>query len=382
MRKIASVYHRDLFLLYAFLVYATQNTKPGYTSTHMHTVRSIFVWLLRFVCVLAISGTVYLVTLSTTLLDRNDVKQWMSTSGLYSDNMLISTLYPAETIENQVSGLVISDQNLIPTTAIQHALQRTFPDAFIGTSFETVINNSYDWLEGKRATFNFSIPVDSKRDVFIRELAKEIEPQVATLPICGVLSQTLCRPAFLSPSEFTEQAITSTMGGSDFLKAPITEAVFTSAPQTKETAILSELPHLRWLVSLLLYLLPIIALFSALIGGLLTLRGTRLKFFIKLSRGVFSTMVLAVVIAGSVLILDNTHNLYIEQLLGNSNPLAPLMAHFLTNMIVGIAWTLLLWAGLALLLATISWIMLSLLAKRRPVSQPPTAFSNIPYHEQ
>ncbi|MDB5165334.1 MAG: hypothetical protein JWM00_224 [Candidatus Saccharibacteria bacterium] len=345
----------------------------------MNFFRTILIWLARLVCVLAVSGTVSLLVLQTTLLDRTDVKQWLKASGLY-DSSLISALFPAESTQVDIPTVAATSQELVSNEAVKAALQRTFTTDFIQSGFESVIDNSYDWMEGKRATFAFSVPVDSKRDTFIAELIKEVEPRVAALPPCGVVAQSLCRPAPIPPADFTRQIVTDSIGQSDFLKAPITQTMFAAASQQQDTTSLSELPRLRSAVAFLLYLLPVLFCVAALGGALLSLRGTRLQFFIKLSRGVFSNMILAVVIAGVVLLLDRSGALPIEQLLGQSNPLAPFIAHFITQMITGIAWTLLLIAGITLVISTGSWIALSIIKKRRPaIELPPNPSINAPH---
>ena len=319
----------------------------------MNVLKSLLVWLLRVVCVLSISALVYLTVLSLTLLDRNDVKEWLHASGAYNSS-LIETLFTAQPAETTAPP---ADQAFVTNEAVKNAMVHTFTPDFIQSGFGAVIDASYDWLEGKRTTFTFSVPLQAKRETFIAALIKEVEPHVAALPACSSVQQGLCRPDSLPASSFTQQIVTDSLGSSDFLTTPLTEATFSSAASQSSTD-LSRLPQLRSGLTMLLYALPAIFGLCVLGGALLSGRGNRLQFFIKITRAVFSNMILSVGVAGLVLAVSYTQGLPLQQLLDPSNPLTPLLGRFLTHMILDIAWTLLFVAGSTLLLSAVIWIIL------------------------
>jgi len=332
--------------------------------------RTPALWFARLICVTAVSGTVYLATLSTTVLDRHDVKEWLGASGLYEDGALISAI-TAQQPETSLptTTAITTEQDLITNTAIKNALSRTFPTPFLEQSFNSVIDTSYDWMEGKRADFSFSVPVNSRREIFIAELIKEVEPRVASLQLCSFTARTLCRPD-VPVTDFTRQLVTDSLAASDFLQTPITEAAFSSAASSSEVASLSEFPTLRWTVGLLLWILPLIGVAALLGAWLLTERGHKLALGSKVSRAVFSSMTLAVIASGAIIIIEKIYGFPIASALPQVGALAPIMTKFITELILGFSWTLLLYASIPLVVSLIGWITFAQIKKRRT---PPTA---------
>jgi len=329
----------------------------------MHTLRIFSLWLLRLLCITAVSGTVYLATISTTLLDRHDVKEWLGASGVYDDGALISALFAVQPEATPQSGIVTTEQDIITTDATKHALAKAFPASFLRQSFSSVIDTSYDWIEGKRDTFSFSVPVQSKRQAFIEELIKEVEPKVATLPLCTLNARTLCRPN-MSVADFARQLVTDSLAASDFLQTPLTETAFSSATSGEEVSSLSQLPRLRQAVSWLLWILPVVFVLSLLGAWLLTERGHKLALGTKLSRGIFSSMTLATVFSGTIILIEKFYGLPLEAALPQAGALAPIAARFMVDMILAFAWSLLLYALIPLILSLIAWITFSQLKKR------------------
>jgi hypothetical protein len=336
----------------------------------MSTFRVISLWLLRVTCVTALVGIVYVATLTTTLLDRHDVKQWLSASKLYNNNTLITSLASEQstTDSSSFSGLS-AEQNLITDEVMKNALGRTFPPSFLKQSFESVIDTSYDWIEGKRPTFTFSVPVDAKRDVFIAELVKEIEPQVAAFPLCQPYSQVLCRPNTSVP-DFSRQIVTSSIDQSDFLQAPLTEATFSPTTSSQEISSLSGLPQLRSGITILLWVFVIS--FVVTLAGLLvfTRRESRVAMLIKVSRGAFSSMLLAVIFAGGLIVWERLGGFPLEKIIPDAGPLTPVMAAFITQLILGFSWTLFAYAGIVLVVSLACWITFSQIKKRAASALP------------
>ncbi len=330
----------------------------------MHTLRISSLWLLRLLCVTAVSGTLYIVTISTTLLDRQDVKDWLSASSAYDEGALISALFAEQPDTAAPTSTVITEQDIITPDAIKQALIRTFPASFIEQSFNTVIDKSYDWVEGKEATFSFSVPIDTKRQVFIDELIKEVEPTVAALPLCSPSVNTLCRPN-IAVADFTHQIVTDSLAASDFLQTPITEKSFSSAASNDELFSLSQLPVLRQVVSLLLWILPALFIISVFGVWLLSERGTRLTLFSKLSRTVFSSMTLAILLSGAIIAIEKIYGLPIEAVLPQGGALVPIMAEFITEMILAFSWSLLFIAAVLFTFSLAGWITFTQLRKRQ-----------------
>lgn len=331
-------------------------------------------WLLRLLCVMAVSGTIYLVTISTTLLDRHDVKQWVSTSGVYKDGALITALFtqPPEAQAQTPTNTVITEQDIITTESIKHALIRTFPAPLLKQYFNGVIDESYNWMEGKSNNFSFLVPIDAKRQTFINELIKEVEPTVATLPPCSLYTNTICRPANVAPADFARQLVTDSLATSDFMQTPITEKTFSSATSVSERTSLSQLPVLRQAIGLLLWILPVLFIVTTLGVWLLAAPGNRLNVFSKISRTIFSSMTLAVLLSSAIIIIQKVHGLPIEAAMPKAGAMAPIMARFVTELILAFSWALLVIAAIPLAISLISWITLVQLKKRHAAQVAPT----------
>ena len=314
---------------------------------------------MRVLCVAAVSGTVYSAAISTTLLDRSDIKQWLGASKLYDNDTLISVLFTEQ------PNTIIAGQNLISNEAIQHALERTFPASFLRQNFEHVVDKSYDWIEGREARFAFSVPVDTKRQTFIAELAKEIEPKIAALPICNLTIQTPCRPNVPVP-DFVRQLVIESITASDFLQAPLTESVFIQSTSTENTAVLSRLPMIYSTVMTLLWALPLVFLISLVGAWLLTPHGSKQTLLIRLSRGIFSSTVVTIIIATTIILIEQFRGFSFETVFTGTGSLAPVLGTFLTKLIIGFSWALLLFAAIGCFISVISWIILLQIKKRTP----------------
>lgn len=329
----------------------------------MPSFRSFSLWFLRLICLTALSGLVYLAMISTTILDRSDVKQWLNASGLYANNTLVSAIFSPQPTNTQIGDIPTVEQSFISSEAIKNAAARTFTDSYLQTSFEHVIDQSYNWIEGQGTEFSFSIPIQTKRDVFISELVKEVEPRIAALPLCTLQSRTICRPN-MPVSQFAQQIVTDSISQSDFLQTPITEASFAPATSNQEIETLSQLPRLRSIITTLLWIFPIIFILSLGALWLLAPHGNKLRTFIKLSRGAFSSMLLTTILSGIVIVIERTNGFPLESILPPAGELTPIFAAFVNQLILGMAWGLLLFAGTVLILSTLSWITLSQLKKR------------------
>ena len=329
---------------------------------------------MRLVCLTALSGMVYLAMASITVLDRSDVKQWLNDSGLYANNTLVSSIFAPKPSSGQIGDMSTIEESFIPSEAIANAATRTFTTPYLKTSFEHVINKSYDWIEGQGTEFTFSVPIQTKREVFIGELVKEVEPRITALPLCTLQSRTICRPD-IPISEFARQVVTDSISQSDFLQTPITQASFSAATSGQEIQTLSRLPQLRSLISTLLWIFPIVFILSLGAIWLLAPHDNKLRAFIKLSRGAFSSMLLATILSVAVIVIERVYGFPLETIMPPVGELGPIFAAFITQLILGMAWALLLFAGVVLVLSTLSWIVLAQIKKhlssRLPVSPLP-----------
>lgn len=175
-------------------------------------------WFCAFLMSTALSAWIFVATLQVTVLDRGVVKSWLATSGVY--NQALGNLV-------QVSTNNATTDSLVTGTVLQNALNKTFPPSYLQQNTNTVIDATYDWLEGKKNTITFNIPVQQKATEFSSNLANELEPVIAKLPTCGAFTiqstvAATCIPKGISAANYAKQ-LTQPADSSDFLNTPLTQ---------------------------------------------------------------------------------------------------------------------------------------------------------------
>lgn len=264
----------------------------------MNIFRNILIGLASFIFITSVTGFVYIFTLHTTIMDRTVVKSWLNESSLYDGRLigaLVQTTTPSES-KDDTPQPATDNLNASPED-IKTALNATFTPEFTKTQIEGVIDNAYDWIDGTKPEFAFSIPIDEKRNTLIAELAKAIEPQVAALPICQsvqAVQGSVCRPANISIEQLANQLTAESINQSDTFAKPITNESFTSASQPtgqqpNQTSI-TQLPAMREAINVLLIALPIATIVSLAIIIFATVKGQRLARSARLARRVFFGM--------------------------------------------------------------------------------------------
>lgn len=330
----------------------------------MSILRRITIWSISLVCVTAVSGIVYILTLESTLLDRTAVKQWLVDARVYDDNMLIDAL-----VQTPPENTQPIDQLTLPPDAVKSAMGNTFTGDFIKTQIETVVDKSYDWIEGKTPTFQFSVPIDQKRETLIHQLATVIEPQIEAIPLCSRTSTPNCRPSTSSLSQFATEIAAQSINGSGSFDKPITNKTFAdaSSKSAKKTEVvpLSELPAIRSAINVLFVVLPIIVVLSLVAIVFLAQNSDRLKIFTKLARRLFFSMLVSVVLCTVILWFARDSDFGLKDFLSTqSGAMGQLVAPFLKNMITGFAGSLLFWSGIFGSISLLAWAGCIVEAKR------------------
>lgn len=327
----------------------------------MNFLRTTIVGLASFVCVLAISGFIWLTTLTATLLQPGAVKGWLRESGVYSK--LLSTL--VTTNEQAAQG------GLNSTEATKQALHNTFTPDYIQQQAETAIDSTYLWLEGKSDKAAFSIPVDEKRTTFINNFAAAIEPQVAALPVCSAASQVnansvTCRPPQLTPQQFAQMIAAETVTRSEMLGKPLTEetiAAQQAGTSPTESQTLAQLPTSVQLINTLLLILPLAAL---LCFGIIALAATdRLIAFARLARRVWFGSLFTLIAAGVLLYLSANPQVLPNFSSTQTGGIVELFTPVLQRAVAAVAGQLALLSGISVAISGAFWILLSVLRKRR-----------------
>lgn len=214
-----------------------------------------------------ITATTYL-----TAGNRDVVKNWAINSSIY-DNTLTNAL--------QVSASDGESSSVITSDLLSQALHQTFDSAYLQQSGNTIINATYDWLEGKTAAITFSIPVQTKAEEFRKNLTALLTQKLQSLPVCPgktapETDQLTCLPAGVSANDYAAQ-LTRPSSNNTFLNEPLTQDAFgQSQPQTAMLPIIY-----NWL-RVLFWALP--AAILVLGGAYVFLTPDKLKGLMRLGR--------------------------------------------------------------------------------------------------
>jgi membrane-associated HD superfamily phosphohydrolase len=324
----------------------------------MKTLRALLIALAGFICILAISGFISLLTLRTTVMDQTVVKGWLNTSKIY-DGTLVSVLAQAINAGNSQSSLQQPQTGVsVPQEALTSALQATFTPDFVKSQVESVISNAYDWSEGKTPAFTFSIPIDQKRDTLIQQLATAIEPQIASLPICQSFEQiqeSTCRPAGLTVEQFSSQVTAESVNKAGTFDAPITsQSVAKDAQPETSPSPLAQLPVIHTVIDMLLIILPIAIIVSIATVIFVTAKERRLQAAARLSRRIFFSMLLIVIPAIVAVWIAGNNDLGLSN---NFNPqIGDLIVPIIKIAVVGISTKLALLSGIVCVVSLVAWI--------------------------
>ena len=328
----------------------------------MKILSSLGRWLCRFGMSIALSLWITLATMQATVLDRTTVKSWLAESGLYATGLKVSNKNAEKT------------STLVTNKVLQQAFSKTFDADYLKKNANTIIDASYDWLDGKKQTIAFSIPVQEKAEAFAANVATIIEPKLAALPVCAsrlsTTDELTCLPAGVSAADFAAQ-ITKPSNSSPF-----------TMPLTQETFGAQGLPQLGWLpqtvqgARVAVFTLPLLIIG---LGGLFVLlspdkiRGaSRVGRHVTISAGV--TLVGGIflwIIGGSVNVAGLIDGVDPEQVAAVAAIANPLIHTILPD--VGQALTL--YSGIAVVLGGALWIAMFILHHKRPLehSKHPTA---------
>lgn len=340
-------------------------------NDYMRFIRALTLGFFSFVCIAAIAGCVYLATLQATVLNRAEVKDWLTSGGVYKNN-LVPSLLQANSPKTPSAARLTNGQFTIAEDALATALQRTFTPEYVQTQAESTIDRFYDWVEGKTATLTFSIPVDQKKDMFITELTRAVEPAVAALPICTstlVMADSACRPANIPPDMYVQTAITESVDKAAFFKQPLTQDTLTTDTSTPVPRSLLLLRALLPLAGWVVLMLVLITILSASLVLWLSPAGKRLKALGQLGKRVFFGQLFTLL--GSLFLiwafrsgLFRLSSLFSEQS-GQPAVLAETISNVVKIALVDIASRLALFSGIVCVVGLACWVGIRYLQGRR-----------------
>ena len=318
-------------------------------------------WFLSFLVTLLISLWLAAATLQMTILNRTMVEGWLQNSGLYQN--LISAI-PLE-VPGAASG-----QSFVTAADIKQALADTFKPSFLQTQTESILNSTYDWMEGKTPAITFSIPVNQKKAEFIANMAKVIKTKVAALPPCASAiapstNQPTCLPKGVSAADFADQLSHLTDGqGQDLLSKPITQKDLGNVQSPLAGWITAIVPQVGWTV----IVMPILALLAA--AGFVLLNDDMLKGLATIGRRIFFHGLVVAVIGGLLWYFGQSFSLDSFIPTGEGSEVGQSIAKNLAEPLVhvvapGIGQVLALLAGAVAIVGAAAWLAGHILKRKR-----------------
>ncbi|MGH7196940.1 MAG: hypothetical protein ACREGJ_04235 [Candidatus Saccharimonadales bacterium] len=337
----------------------------------MRIFRAATAALLTLVCTLAITAFIGLMTLSTTVLNRDAVKTWLDKSGVYTN--ALSAAVKTNTAEEQPS--------LLTNEMLQRALERTFPPSYIEQNTEKVIDTTYDWLHGKTDRIAFSIPINDQRPALANNLTAEIEPVVAKLPPCVTRSQLVdpvtaqCLPPRIDAHNYAGELASRAAASSTLFEKPITEKSFGEISLPGADVLRAVATNVSWLI----IALPLLAIFCA-VDEFFVAR-TKFAAVASLGRRVFFSTLLGFILGLVALYLGSS--VQIGSVLGAADPaqqaiVAQLIDPVLRQAIPDIGRNLSIISAAVLVVSFATWLIMRKLHKDREEQQQLTPPSPAP----
>lgn len=247
-------------------------------------------------------------TTNNTIAKREVVKSWITDSGVYDnvvDRIVEEVQKEVDNTTQTVTGGVSAD---LDVAVLQTAASSTFTPEVLRNAAETVLDGTYDWLEGTSTDIVFVIDLSEQKTILADKLAAEATNTLNSLPECTTVSELIenrnlspfdatCRPPAGyedQVAQFRDEFVNST----DFFPGPVINANdFTIETPTGTQTIAETMPELpRWytIAKQMVWVSLALTIFSAI--GIVFLSKTK-RLGVKKLSGIllFSAVVLATI---------------------------------------------------------------------------------------
>lgn len=261
----------------------------------MNALQKITNFVLLYLVATFIFVIVALHALFVTI-NATTIKSVMKEKGVYAQvvpAVLATASYPKD--QSSVGQIPLEEPwvNEVVTSA--------FTPQTVESLSTVIIDGSFDWLEGKNPSPEFSFDLSQNKQVLADKVGEYVTKRSANLPICTLadlqsLSTNInvytapCRPAMISPEQAGQSARVQVLSDQNFLKDPVIRSE--NLKEASGVSPFDSLKPLRVLYSnqgsLLLGFIILTVLFA--IGGVLTARdhvnGLRRLFRLLLTAGI------------------------------------------------------------------------------------------------
>ena len=132
---------------------------------------------------LTVLSLLLVVVLIVSLASPNYIKKWLSNSGIYSTatDGIIAESQKNQDLQNTSyndSGPSLNDP------AVIEAAKKVLSPQLIQTSTESLINGSFNWLDGKVAKPDFRIDLTQAKNTFATTVGQSVLKRYQSLPVC------------------------------------------------------------------------------------------------------------------------------------------------------------------------------------------------------
>jgi len=155
-----------------------QELSPFFSSKAYNVLMPFFRWLVRNLSAslfsLAVFSFAFLVSVYMVFHTPKQLEAALQQSGIYSiavQNALTQT-------QNTNSSLPLTDPG------VQSAIQSAVPASTVQSSAEQIINSTYNWIDGRVASPNFTIDLTQTKSDIATNLGTYLQQKLAALPVC------------------------------------------------------------------------------------------------------------------------------------------------------------------------------------------------------
>lgn len=176
----------------------------------------------------------FLILLYTTAIDVGfvrvgthpaTIKHILAESGVYQ-SVVPGLLDQAKTISGGGGDVNLGDP------LIKSSAAATFTPQFVQTNAETVLDGTYDWLNGKTPVPDFQIDLTSAKINFANNVSKLVADRLGSLPACTTSAEiegfdamtSACLPPGMTAASAASTLQSNILGGKGFIDNPVITA--------------------------------------------------------------------------------------------------------------------------------------------------------------
>lgn len=146
--------------------------------------------------------------LSRTVTQRGHIKYWLVASGIYQQPVTLISDVIIHTTPNDSPLRPVAEQAKHSDSVLGQTLTTIIYPTFVQHSVHTIINATYDWLEGKTTRPDFTIallPDETAATALFNQLPQNSLNNQLPLTVDGIMQQTTVRSSQLPLDDATSQ---------------------------------------------------------------------------------------------------------------------------------------------------------------------------------